>query len=63
VLQTLGSGACGAFFQKALAFEKKIANECGILMPLTIAVFFTFFIAKKVTKNLVLSKAFSGRKP
>ncbi len=25
--------------------------------------FFTFFIAKKVTKNLVLSKAFSGRKP
>jgi hypothetical protein len=25
--------------------------------------FFTFFIAKKVTKKLVLSKAFSGHKP
>jgi hypothetical protein len=36
----LGSTACGAFFQKALAFEKKMAKECGILMPLTIAAFF-----------------------
>ncbi len=87
LLQTFRSGVCGAFFQKALAFEKKTAKECGILMPLTIAAvwthlkidlfsscslwifkpkecpslfFFTFFIAKKVTKNLVLSKAFSG---
>ncbi len=59
-LRTEGIGACGAFFQKALAINHLKSIDFFSFLRVSIKIqssslslfFFTFFIAKKVTKNL-----------
>ena len=62
LLRTWGSAACGAFFQKALAFEKKdikgvqyfnAANQCSIFY----AVKYPYFVKKNMGKSILSIKS------